>query len=132
MFFTQFELKCGARVSPIQWCCLLLFAILYTVNVYCEVVNYVVYESKDILPFGTSIVTLAFIIVSYGCHFFAEPRPEYVAPSGDDESARKDRDPKEALELDASFPSQLVFSWLTGFAWQGFKRALTFDVSFIL
>ena len=29
--------------------------------------------------------------------------------------------------MNASYPSYIAFSWFTGFAWTGFKRALTFE-----
>ena len=44
-------------------------------------------------------------------------------PGGDVASSEPSN---ESPIITASFPSKLVFSWFTGFAWTGFKRSLGF------
>ena len=43
-----------------------------------------------------------------------------------DEAASSTEPSNESPILNASFPSKLVFSWFTEFAWMGFKRSLGF------
>ena len=63
---------------------------------------------------------------SFILQFWAEPIAKYVTPVSDlDTFVNEEGNP--CPKLSASFPSELAFSWFTGFAWTGFKRALTKD-----
>ena len=116
------ELSHGARISRVQFLFWLTLTPLYIFNSYCEMIDYFEFEYDKIMMVVTSILTTILVIVSLVCHFFADARAEYESPSGEAEPSRN-----ESPILDASFPSMLVFSWFTGFAWQGFKRSLGFD-----
>jgi ATP-binding cassette subfamily C (CFTR/MRP) protein 1 len=80
------------------------------------------------MPLTTSLITTVLFFASLTCHFFVGSDPDYVPPSdADDEKSAADINSRESPEVKASFPSLLVFSWFTGFAWLGFKRPFGFD-----
>ena len=100
-----------------------MYFFVQIVNFYCEVIDYINYGYDKLLMVVTSGITLSLVLASLLCHFFVDARPEYERPSGEDDSEGS----KESPILDASFPSILVFSWFTSFAWMGFKRSFGFD-----
>jgi hypothetical protein len=51
---------------------------------------------------------------------------KYFLGKDGDEAASSAEPSNESPILNASFPSKLVFSWFTEFAWMGFKRSLGF------
>ena len=63
-------------------------------------------------------------LLSFILQFWAESSCIYVTPKYGTPDVSDERDHR-CPKLSASFPSELAFSWFTGFAWTGFKRALT-------
>ena len=111
------------RISPVQFIFFLIYFMAGIFNVVS--VTYAFVAGRfPLLPFVTTILTLAMVAASVVVHFFAEPPPKY----GDATTvATADMDDKACPITVASFPSILAFSWFSGMAWTGFKRSLTKD-----
>jgi hypothetical protein len=122
--FFQLELNYGIRTSPIQFCLWLFLSSLHIINVYCEIIGYYYYfqeEGSDLVFLISSLLQIVLFLACFTCHFFSESQSDYQSPTetllGGNESPL----------MNASYPSYIAFSWFTGFAWTGFKRALTFE-----
>lgn len=123
----QVERRKGLRISGVQFLFWTFYLIAQCFDLYSFVYQYLKDDGNlHPLPFVTFLLTMLFVIVSYCCHFFAEPRALYEGPV-DGSQAPLSQDDKPCPELDASFPSHLTFGWFTGFAWTGIKRSLTED-----
>merc|ERR1719483_1688946 len=129
---THFEVRHGHRISGVQFMFWTVLLPLHFANAYCEVADYFFIKPETIevnrlLTVVTSILTTVLVLASLVCHFFVDSRPEYERPGKDGDEAASSTEPSnESPILNASFPSKLVFSWFTGFAWMGFKRSLGF------
>lgn len=106
----------GVRVSPFQWFFWLIYILANVVNLYCNIRQIVVDELPHVLAMVTFTATFLLAFASWCLHFYPDVRPEV--------EGLPDSSSVPCPEQSASFPSLLLFSWFTGFAWMGFKRSL--------
>ena len=126
----QAERTRGFRISPLQFLFLGSYLFLGILNTYSNIRGYFHDLPNDLFSFVTFLLTMVFVLASFICHFFVEPIPSYHAAQESMPSTVETFDAvvgeKNTCPLiDASFPSLLTFSWISGFMWTGFKRPLT-------